>query len=293
MKQMQLKAEQKIRIIGCVIAFIMALGCMGCIASFLCFRTVFNYSFVLDSSREIGYAEGAKERIRERFMALAMPSDNPEEANIPTEVMESFFADYDMTPDIENGIAQAYGKGEFSTENMKKVLGQHILAYAKQKDVEHFDEVKNGLEETLDFFAEDYTMVCDNALLDYFGYYREGIGTFLIYACLFFILIFLTGMAFEWWLYWKTAKNTFFLMVYYALCPSAICFTAVGLYLGTTTFLYRLSIRPFFVRDLIARVGSGFFTDILYTGILVFFVTVAAFVLYQFVHFDHVKNDRK
>ncbi|HBE13094.1 MAG TPA: hypothetical protein DCY74_02865, partial [Clostridiales bacterium] len=69
MKQMQLKAEQKIRIIGCVIAFIMALGCMGCIASFLCFRTVFNYSFVLDSSREIGYAEGAKERIRERFMA--------------------------------------------------------------------------------------------------------------------------------------------------------------------------------------------------------------------------------
>ncbi|HCG35984.1 MAG TPA: hypothetical protein DER23_06535 [Clostridiales bacterium] len=136
-------------------------------------------------------------------------------------------------------------------------------------------------------------MVCDNALLDYFGYYREGIGTFLIYACLFFILIFLTGMVFEWWLYWKTAKNTFFLMVYYALCPSAICFTAVGLYLGTTTFLYRLSIRPFFVRDLIARVGSGFFTDILYTGILVFFVTVAAFVLYQFVHFDHVKNDRK
>lgn len=278
-----MKSKTKLKIIGWTVAFMMALGCIGLLASILCFPTIFSLKYAKSVAEEIGYVDAAVDRIHEQFVHLAMPSDDPEEANIPLEVLEGFFAEFDMRPDVIAAIETAYGKGNFDTSAMESALGRHILRYAEDKLVDHYDEVAEGLAETTSFFAEEYTMVCNNALLEYFGFYRSGIVRFLQYACIFCGLLFLLGLGFQFWLFFKNDKSTFFLMLYGAFCPSALIFLPIGIYLGASDFLFRLSLRPIFVRDFIAHMGSGFFYDILYAGIVLMVLSAVCYLLYRFI----------
>ncbi len=280
---MQIKTKNNI--IGWVVSFIISIGCVGFLVAVLSFHTVFSYDYALRGAEKVSYIEGTRDEIQKQFLMLAMPSDDPEEANIPVDVMEDFFAKFDMIPDIENAIAQAYGKGEFSTERMEKAMAEHLIAYAERIQVEHLDEVKESMGETTALFAEEYTAVCNNALLEYFGFYRAGILQFLIIAAVFCGAIFIFGCGFLWWLFWKERRNTFFYMMYNAIFPSALILLPLGIYLGMSDFLYRLSINPKYVRDFIAFIGSGLFMDILYTGVVLLVLSVACFCVYRFWKF--------